>query len=572
MSGVSETLVAAQRLRLGMLTLAVVVVSCLAIGSPAALAAPRFQLPGGLTPAVSGDETSSRAQASSSDPDWLSAINYWRQAAGLAAVTDQSAWDLGMQHHFTYLEDTPASYRTGQYASLHTENPQSPYYTSDGATEGADSDLEEGVFSNLAAIDGWLTAPFHAIGMLRAQLTQVAFAEDSAGYAGLDVIQGVNSSQSAATSPILYPGPGSTTTLPTASDEESPDPLQTCGWQGMQVGLPLIALLTQAPAAGLTASVSGPTGAESTANGGLCVVDANTFQTTDPVYGPTGLSILQGDKAVLLIPRTPLADGSYSVDIQQPSQPDIEWSFTAAIPTPTNVSLPQIGGSFAVGAQLTAYHGQWTNSPSTYADQWLRCDSSGANCTAISGATGSTYTATSVDGGATIRVQEIASNSGGPSSPAVSSATSPIYHGYGFAPYAPGGLSPAPGGPSPTPGGPSPTSGSPHTTTTGSKSPPCRLCVSASRPVALVVPSAVARYHSFTLSFAGRQRFSVDLGVATPSGHRLWHSTRHLHAGRWTVRVRLPRAAAGRGKTVLVTARFALGIKRITLRGAVRFR
>ena len=138
-------------------------------------------------------------------PDWLSTINYWRQTAGLAAVSDQPLWDVGIQHHLTYLEDTPASYETGQYASKHTENPQSPYYTSDGATEAGDSDLEWGVDSDLDAIDGWLTAPFHAIGMLRAQLTEVAFAEDSAGYAGLDVIQGLDYNQPAATSPILFP-------------------------------------------------------------------------------------------------------------------------------------------------------------------------------------------------------------------------------------------------------------------------------------------------------------------------------------------------------------------------------
>jgi len=56
---------------------------------------------------------------------------------------------------------------------LHTENPASPYYTSDGATEGGDSDLVEGVVvGDVQTIDTWLTAPFHAIGMLRAQLSQ----------------------------------------------------------------------------------------------------------------------------------------------------------------------------------------------------------------------------------------------------------------------------------------------------------------------------------------------------------------------------------------------------------------
>jgi len=212
-----------------------------------------------------------------------------------------------------------------------------------------------------------------------------------------------------------------------ASDTESPDPLETCGWQGQQVGLPLIALLTQAPAAGLTASVSGPAGSETTGDGTLCLVDQNTYQSTDPVYGPTGLAILKADRAVLLIPRAPLASGPYSVDIAQPGQPDIRWSFTADIPVPVSQGSPAINGGEAVGQHLTAFNGGWTGDPTGYAYQWLRCDASGANCTSIPGATGSTYTLTGADAGNTIRLQVIASNSGGASAPAVSRPTQAIW-------------------------------------------------------------------------------------------------------------------------------------------------
>lgn len=534
------------------------------VGAGAASIA-RSQLPGGVRAVVPGAATPVLGQVSgTATPDWLSTINYWRQAAGLAAVSDQPAWDVGIQHHLTYLEDTPASYRTGQYASAHTENPQSPYYTSDGATEGGDSDLVlGGAVTNLDAIDDWLTAPFHAIGMLRAQLTDVAFAEDSAGYAGLDVIQGLDYNEPPATSPILFPGPGSTTTLPTASDGEAPDPLETCGWQGMTVGLPLIALLTQAPAATLTASVSGPSGPESTSTGDLCVVDTTTYHSSDPVYGPTGASILQNDKAVLLIPRAPLADGTYSVDIKQPNQPDIKWSFTADIPVPTNVSPPQIAGWIAVGGQFTASDGQWTNSPSSYADQWLRCSASGADCNAIPGATDATYVASDADVGAMIRVQEIASNSGGPSSPAVSPALGPISAAPGpSSPSSPWGTSPAATG-STSSSGAYPTTGSP-------KPQPCELCVSAARPAALLVPPKVASHHMFTVSLAGLRPFTVNITISA-GGHRLWRYTQRLKAGRRMIRINLPRADTGRGQTAVITAQFTLGARRITLRRPIRF-
>lgn len=276
----------------------------------------------------------SAAAAGATGPTWLAEINKYRAAAGLSPVSDEPAWDLGIEHHLTYLEKTPHSYLTGQYASAHTENPASPYYTSDGATEAGYSDLDQGeAHSALQAVDIWLAAPFHAVGMLRAQLTRVALADDpKTGYAGLDVIQGLDYSLPAATTPILFPGPGVTTNL-VSFGGESPDPLETCGWSPTSaVGLPLIMLLPQAPAQGLTATLSGPREAESSGNGQLCVVDEFTYHSSDPIYGPTGAEILQGDNAVFLIPRRALTTGTYSVSVSQPGQADIDWSFSAVAP------------------------------------------------------------------------------------------------------------------------------------------------------------------------------------------------------------------------------------------------
>jgi hypothetical protein len=189
--------------------------------------------------------------------DWLGEINQYRSAAGLQLVTDNSTWDAGIADHLNYLENTPSSYFTGSYESAHTENPASPYYTAAGATEGASSDLYFGTgsWSPVQIIDGWLSAPFHAIGMLRATLGQVAFVSQG-GDAGLDVINGLNENP-AATGPILFPGPGMTTDLTQYSGYEAPSPLTTCGWAATPaVGLPLIALLPQSPAAGISAAAS----------------------------------------------------------------------------------------------------------------------------------------------------------------------------------------------------------------------------------------------------------------------------------------------------------------------------
>jgi hypothetical protein len=101
----------------------------------------------------------------------------------------------------------------------------------------------------------------------------------------------------------------------------------------------------------------------------------------------------------------------------------------SAFATPASPSIetsPSISGTAEQAQALTLTHGEWSNSPSSYKDQWLMCNASGAACTAIAGATGSTYTIASSAVGKTIRVQEIAANASGSGSPAVSTQTATV--------------------------------------------------------------------------------------------------------------------------------------------------
>ena len=307
-----------------------VVTAVVASIGPAAVAA------GGSEPLHSTASASRTDTPTFSGDAWLTEVNYYRTASGLRPVTVDATWAAGLQAHLTYLADTPAGYLTGQYASAHIENPASPYYTTAGATEGASSDLIQGAVGEtpVELIDDWLTAPLHAIGILRPDLRRVAFAYDpTTGDAGLDILSGLTY-ETAAPTQMLFPGTGSTTNLTTFGGEY-PDPLTSCSWTAEgSVGLPLIAMLATAPAADLSASVSGPGGDESTQNGSLCVVDANTYHSTTPIYGPTGLSILQDTDAVLLIPRAPLSSGEYTANIDQSGKPPISWSFTVDAPPP----------------------------------------------------------------------------------------------------------------------------------------------------------------------------------------------------------------------------------------------
>jgi hypothetical protein len=73
---------------------------------------------------------------------------------------------------------------------------------------------------------------------------------------------------------------------------------------------------------------------------------------------------------------------------------------------------------------LTATNGVWKGTPPlSFTRQWLRCDTAGANCTNIGGATGSSYTLASADVGKRIRVQVTASNAQSPGVAATSAAT-----------------------------------------------------------------------------------------------------------------------------------------------------
>ncbi len=81
----------------------------------------------------------------------------------------------------------------------------------------------------------------------------------------------------------------------------------------------------------------------------------------------------------------------------------------------TNTSPPTISGNAVLGETLTATSGSWSGPTTSFAYDWFRCDTSGANCNTAGSpiASGQVYEVASADVGNTLRVRVTAAGSGG---------------------------------------------------------------------------------------------------------------------------------------------------------------
>jgi hypothetical protein len=85
----------------------------------------------------------------------------------------------------------------------------------------------------------------------------------------------------------------------------------------------------------------------------------------------------------------------------------------AASTAPQNTARPTVEGTAQVGETLTAEEGSWTNSPTSFAYRWQRCDLDAVQCADVSGATGKTYGVRTADLGFRLRVVVTGRNAAG---------------------------------------------------------------------------------------------------------------------------------------------------------------
>jgi len=83
---------------------------------------------------------------------------------------------------------------------------------------------------------------------------------------------------------------------------------------------------------------------------------------------------------------------------------------------PVNTVAPAISGTPTVAQTLTASDGTWSNTPTSFAYQWLRCNGGGNNCANVANGTQKTYTLVGADATHTMRVRVTATNADGSNS------------------------------------------------------------------------------------------------------------------------------------------------------------
>ncbi|MBN1607696.1 MAG: hypothetical protein JW940_13750 [Polyangiaceae bacterium] len=140
------------------------------------------------------------------------------------------------------------------------------------------------------------------------------------------------------------------------------------------------------------------------------------------VIGATGkrYELHKGDISTRLrVLVTARDDSAMSTAVSTPSQ-------TIEAGSPTSETPPSIVGSDLLGNLLTAETGTWSGvGPLDLAVQWERCNSVGAECVSIAGATELEFALSANDIGSTVRVRVTASNASG-SAPATSEVTAPV--------------------------------------------------------------------------------------------------------------------------------------------------
>ncbi|HEX5309360.1 MAG TPA: RHS repeat-associated core domain-containing protein [Solirubrobacteraceae bacterium] len=118
-----------------------------------------------------------------------------------------------------------------------------------------------------------------------------------------------------------------------------------------------------------------------------------------------------GEESSIFLYGTTAADTTPGrmIKLVRPPAETALWNGSA----PVNTAAPALSGSTLVNVQLGVSNGTWSNGPVAYGYQWEQCNSSGAECKVVPGATNDTYTPVAADAGHKMEARVTAINGGG---------------------------------------------------------------------------------------------------------------------------------------------------------------
>lgn len=262
--------------------------------------------------------TNAGASTVVADDDWLGVVNAYRAMSNLGPLAENPTWSAEAELHSRYMLLNGIT---------HVQNPANPGHTAGGDRAGRNGNVATSSNPNATArrfVELWMTGPFHAIGVLRHDLTTTGFgltrdpgAARWRSAATLDILRGLNRQLPPRTTPTLFPGDGATVPVDRFV-AEYPDPVTLVGWTGA-AGLPLIAMM---PNRVSTAQVSltGPSGA----------IEVRALHPGAPGNGPgadLAGQVMASENAVVIVPRTVLARGRYTATVTSDGG-SVTWSFT----------------------------------------------------------------------------------------------------------------------------------------------------------------------------------------------------------------------------------------------------
>lgn len=260
---------------------------------------------------------------------WLDYLNDIRQQAGLPTVSEDTAIAAGAQAHSEYMgrNDNPVA---------RTQLVNNIFYSDEGRIAAQRSNifaLSSPGGTDLWGLNFWLSAPFHALGLLDPQLEQVGYGRfrDDLGVvqiaAVLDVLSGINDAPPNVTYPIFYPPNGGQSYALRQILTEYPEPTASCEGYEKPTGPPLI---LQLGAGQLTPNVTDFRVIVDGAEVEACAFDETNYSNRIDHAQTRGRQLLDWRDAVVLIPRQPFHVGQVVEAEVTANGTTYSWSFTTA--------------------------------------------------------------------------------------------------------------------------------------------------------------------------------------------------------------------------------------------------